>query len=477
MLLSPLVVRNELIILIYYQFCLTTPRCSGPCKASRPQLEEMAQKSTIPMAIVHEDCMDVTEYGVKAFPTYIAFQDAKEVGQVRGANFPEIQKLMDQLQPSFGGSGQTLGSSAGTGKSRLVDGLAASSSPAAAHAPAAATPPAPEDLLKRLVEEFGFPEIRAKKGLKHGGGTIEGAVEWISNHQDDMDIDEEEPEGTPEAKSYKCNECGKIISNVANLELHASKTGHADFSESTEEVKPLTPEEKAAKVAEIKALVKAKRAERDEKEKADNSISEIQRRSMGKQMAKTREQMEIDERKRANQLRKKEKLEEKRERERLRMELAKDKAERMANKGKLSSKLGVDGYNPDAIQYDGDGDTVMDAEVPKKRAKVDAAKIDDYISKVSSYRAGGDGAKCLKVLKAYVGNLVDHPDDERFRSINMENKAYIGRVKPFIGAKNLLMAIGFKQEAGSKTLVMEEVNGDLLASTREKLEKALQAFG
>lgn len=67
--------------------------------------------------------------------------------------------------------------------------------------------------------------------------------------------------------SYKCNECGKILSNMANLELHANKSGHSDFSESTEEVKPMTDEEKAAKVLEIKALLKAKRAEREEAEK------------------------------------------------------------------------------------------------------------------------------------------------------------------------------------------------------------------
>ena len=63
-------------------------------------------------------------------------------------------------------------------------------------------------------------------------------------------------------------------------------------------------------------------------------------------MAKTREQMEMEQRKRDAIQRKREKEAAKRERERIRAELEKDKLERKANKGKLSSRLGVDGYNP-----------------------------------------------------------------------------------------------------------------------------------
>jgi hypothetical protein len=68
---------------------------------------------------------------------------------------------------------------------------------------------------------------------------------------------------------------------MANLELHANKTGHSDFEESTEIKKPLTEEEKKAKVAEIKGLLKAKRMERENKEKEENVQREKQRRFMG----------------------------------------------------------------------------------------------------------------------------------------------------------------------------------------------------
>ena len=106
-------------------------------------------------------------------------------------------------------------------------------------------------MLKTLTEAMGFSLLRAQKGLLCGnGGNVEGAVEWLMQHQDDVDIDE--PITAAKAQSYKCNDCGKILSNMANLELHANKTGHSDFEESTERVKPLTEEEKKAKIEEIK---------------------------------------------------------------------------------------------------------------------------------------------------------------------------------------------------------------------------------
>ncbi|CAB9518415.1 UBX domain protein [Seminavis robusta] len=345
-------------------------------------------------------------------------------------------------------------------------------------------------IVKILTEEMGFPLIRAQKGLLNGNArTVDAAIEWLTEHQDDTDIDEpiplQEPKGgggVTAAQSYRCNECGKILSNMANLELHANKTGHSDFEESTEHVKPLTPEEKVQKIAEIKELLKKKRAEREAEEKVDHVQREKNRRFMGKEMAKTREQMEIEQRKRDALQRKKEKEAAKRERERIRAELEKDKLERQANKGKLSSRLGVDGYNPDGIQYDKDtdkqeGDAAAAASQKKKSLGPSAAKIDEYIGKVSSYRAGGDGLKCLKILKIYVSNVVDNPTEDKFKSINMENKAYKAKVKPFLGAKSLLLAVGFNENEGGTALVLkEEADPQVLADAKAKLEVAISSY-
>lgn len=348
--------------------------------------------------------------------------------------------------------------------------------------------------LTTLTESMGFTLLRAQKGLLNGNGGVEGAVDWLMTHQDDADIDDPiplqpkaSPAGGQVAKSYKCVTTGKIFSSMANLELHAARTGYSNFEECTEEVKPLTPEEKAAKIDELKALLKAKRMEREEAEKVDNVDREKQRRFMGQEMGKTREAMEIEKRKRDASQRKKAKQDVKRERERIRLELEKDKRERMANKGKLTSKLGIDGYNPDAIQYDDPNakieldeaaaaaSSVTTAAKPKARASV--AKIDEYIAKISAYRAGGDGGKCLKVLIAYIKNIVENPTEEKFRTIKTDNKVYKAKVKPLLGSKALLLAVGFNPDKSGDCLVLtDEPDMDVLKQTKEKLETAFSAY-
>ncbi|CAB9512988.1 Thioredoxin H2 [Seminavis robusta] len=514
----------------------------GPCKASKPQLEQLAEKYSADMSkdiqfgIVYESDIgeDIHQYSVRAFPTYVLFQNGKETNRVEGVNFAGIEDMINAAAASMvmtGGHTLSDGAAALTPEqaraARLAKLGAPAPAPPAAEKPAAAVeePPAKKEedvemkdaagndeaakdgdgdakmedaepemvdptldlepsIVKTLTDDMGFPLIRAQKGLLNGNArTVDAAIEWLTEHQDDANIDDPIPLAPKDgvvAQSYKCNECGKILSNMANLELHANKTGHSDFEESTTLVKPLTPEEKEKKIAEIKELLKLKRAEREEIEKVDDVEREKSRRTMGKEMAKTREQMDREQRKRDALQRKREKEAARRERERIRAELEKDKLERKANKGKLSSRLGVDGYNPDGIQYDKEADEQEgDAAAPqkKKSAGPSAAKIDEYIKKVSSYRAGGDGLKCLKILKIYISNVVDNPTEEKFKSINMENKAYKAKVKPFIGAKSLLLAVGFSQNEGGTALVLkEEAEPPVLADAKAKLEAAISSY-
>lgn len=363
--------------------------------------------------------------------------------------------------------------------------------------------------IATLTESMGFTLIRAQKGLLHSTSGLEGAIEWIMNHQDDANIDDPIPKassssssspgskcvpvpanassGTPAiATSYRCNECGKILSNMANLELHANKTGHSDFEESTEQVKPLTEEQKAQKIQAIKSLLALKRKEREELEKVAEIDREKSRRNDAKKSAKTKEEMAILARKREARLRKKEKEDFKRERARIKAEIEKDKRERAAHKGKLTSKLGIDGYNPDAIQYNVDGnggggsaaaDGSASQSRPAPKKKGNAAKIDEYIQKISSYKAGGDGGKCLKILILYLKNIVANPTEEKYRKINMDNKVYKTKIKPFIGAKILLLAVGFAPNDGNSALILaEDADMDVLKQTKEKLEKAFSAY-
>lgn len=516
--------------------CFSATWC-GPCKASKPALEQMATTyeqdvtKDVNFGIIYEHNLgeSIHDYNVKAFPTYVLFQGAVEKERAEGANLGAIEKMIEAANCGVSSSqGQSLGGSgsapltaeqaraqriARLGGNAMVsqkeEEVKPAEEPKDVEMKEGAAVAAKEDVemedaskeeseaevtlvdptanlnkehIETLTGSMRFSLLRAQKGILKGG-SVEGAVEWLLQHQEDADIDDPIPlEASAKAQSYRCNDCKRILSNMANLELHANKTGHSDFEESTEAVKPLTAEEKIAKMAQIKELLTKKRTQREEVEKEEDKEREQQRRFMGKEVAKTKEQMERGKMKREAQLRKKQKHDERKERDRIVAELEKDKAERRANKGKLSGKLGVKGYNPDAIQYgkkEDEASAEHDEAKPASATKGSAspAKIDEYIKRVSSYRAGGDGGKCLKILWHYVGNAADKPDEEKFRSINMENKVFKTKVKPFIGAKTLLMAVGFSQNnEGTAMILGEGANVAVMKSTKEKLEAAYAAY-
>ncbi|XP_033110468.1 UBX domain-containing protein 1-like [Anneissia japonica] len=121
-----------------------------------------------------------------------------------------------------------------------------------------------------VLIEMGFSENRARRALaatKYKGAQV--AMDWLFAHADDPGIDdpiEEAPgqrlgdkpeaegdknadEPADEAKSIKCDECGKKLKTESDIMMHAARTGHSGFSESTEEIKPLTEEEKKEQLA------------------------------------------------------------------------------------------------------------------------------------------------------------------------------------------------------------------------------------
>lgn len=98
-----------------------------------------------------------------------------------------------------------------------------------------------------------------------------------------------------EVKSIKCEDCGKLFKTTLEVEFHATKSGHSNFSESTEEKKPLTEEEKKAQLALLEERIKAKRLEREEREKAEAMEKERLRIKSGKDMSEARRKLEEEE--------------------------------------------------------------------------------------------------------------------------------------------------------------------------------------
>lgn len=108
--------------------------------------------------------------------------------------------------------------------------------------------------------------------------------------------DDEVGEGSGlEAKSIKCEDCGRLFKTQLEVEFHATKSGHNNFSESTEEKKPLTEEEKKVQMKLIEEKIAKKRAEREENEKQEALEKERMRIKSGKDMSEIRRKMEDDE--------------------------------------------------------------------------------------------------------------------------------------------------------------------------------------
>lgn len=122
--------------------------------------------------------------------------------------------------------------------------------------------------------------------------SVQGALEWLEANQDksleeikeetaqkqsEAGASDEPPELKPgeEPKSLVCNECGKRFRSQAQAEFHASKTEHVDFSESTEEIAPLTEEEKKAKLEELRQRLAEKRQKMSEQDKKDQKRNEV----------------------------------------------------------------------------------------------------------------------------------------------------------------------------------------------------------
>jgi len=161
---------------------------------------------------------------------------------------------------------------------------------------------------------------------------------------DAMDVDEDDEDldalkavygagatatsGEAEAKSIKCSQCGKIFKNTALANYHAEKSGHDQFEESTEEVKPLTEEEKKQKLEDLKEKMAEKRAKKALEDAKAAKINEEIRRKSGKDVGKLKEEMKSKEIIKEAERKKQEKLDDAKAKAKIKAQIEVDKKER-----------------------------------------------------------------------------------------------------------------------------------------------------
>ncbi|KAI9657496.1 MAG: hypothetical protein M1829_006906 [Trizodia sp. TS-e1964] len=198
-----------------------------------------------------------------------------------------------------------------------------------------------------VLLDMGFEKWRAEIAVKKSGG-LQGSLEWLEENQDKTqeqieaaaatttsklgsdDPNEEPPALNPgeEARSLVCNDCGKKFRSTAQAEFHATKTEHVDFSESTEEIAPLTAEEKKAKLEDLRQKLAEKRAIGSVTDKEEQKRNEAIRRKATKETQDIKEDLQKKEQIKEAAAKRREKQAEVAAKERIRQKIKDDQEQR-----------------------------------------------------------------------------------------------------------------------------------------------------
>ncbi|KAJ7132325.1 ubiquitin-related domain-containing protein [Mycena epipterygia] len=211
---------------------------------------------------------------------------------------------------------------------------------------------------KEALMGMGFDAARVEWALKATGNRgLQPAMDHLFEHEgqpipdlsavsestsrparDPMDDDEEDAAALKslglkattdvEAKSIKCSECGKVFRNTAVAQFHAEKSGHDQFEESTEEIKPLTEEEKKQKLEELRQKMIEKREKKAIEDAKEQKVSETIRRKAGKDMGQIKEDMEKRQALKDAEQKKKDKIDDARARAAIKAQIEADKKAR-----------------------------------------------------------------------------------------------------------------------------------------------------
>lgn len=281
-------------------------------------------------------------------------------------------------------------------------------------------PEVDKELLKEL-EAMGFPVARATRALHYSGNaSVEAAVNWVVDHENDPDIDE-----MPMVPVSSAGEASKPS---------------------------LTPEEIKLKAQELRERARKKKEEEERRMEREREKERIR---IGKELLEAKRIEEENERKRILALRKAEKEEEKRAREKIRQKLEEDKAERRR-------RLGLAPEDPATPKSSAPVVEEKKSMLPVRPA----TKVEQMRECLRSLKQNhkDDDAKvkrAFQTLLTYIGNVAKNPNEEKFRKIRLSNQTFQDRVGALKGGLEFLELCGFEKIEGGEFLFLPRDKVDM----------------
>ena len=243
-----------------------------------------------------------------------------------------------------------------------------------------------ENLQVEELVKMGFGEVRAKRAVwKTENGGVEKALDWLSTHANDEDIDAALP---------------------TEVEMRRVPV-------------MITLSREEAQLA-AKELQKKLREDRIAREAAEEK--EKERLRILQARAAQEQQTVLEEQKRKREIQ---------ERER-------QKEEDEVRRKELAEKIRLDYI--DRFGCEPPPSTAKKVFSPKERV----LQILNQIRKSSVSKE--TIANCLSILKLYLGNISKNPSEKKFQKINMSNKTFVEKVAPVLAPSiELLEICGFQE--------------------------------
>ncbi|KAK5138290.1 hypothetical protein LTR08_003351 [Meristemomyces frigidus] len=240
--------------------------------------------------------------------------------------------------------------------------------------------------LDQLID-MGFDREKSDLALKKSG-NLTGAIDWLEENADKSieDLLEESAAAAgdaadaasgAQAMSMVCNDCGRKLRNMAAAQFHAEKSGHDDFSESTEELAPLTAEEKKQKLEDMRAkLAEKRKGQVNEDKEAQKRNNEINRKHT-KENDDAKEHLQRKEQIKEAQAKRQEKLDDVAAKKRIKDKIEADKAARKQKSDQEKAmRANPAAYDPGAPAAGvGGGATLAAAQAPKSTANHAEARL------------------------------------------------------------------------------------------------------